>query len=94
MFGDVGGVVAGGGVPAGGDGLAGELERDGPLDGAGGAVAGLPGAEDLAGVFYRDLDGPSGGVSLDDLRGGRGGIGGDQGQVVAGPLTGRGSARR
>ena len=27
----VGGVVPGGGVPAGGDGLAGELERDGPL---------------------------------------------------------------
>ena len=28
----IGGVVAGGGVPAGGDGLAGELEGDGPLD--------------------------------------------------------------
>src|SRR6266481_8870049 len=41
VFGHVGGVVAGGGVPAGGDGLAGELERDGPLDGAGDAVAGL-----------------------------------------------------
>jgi len=30
----VGGVVAGGGIPAGGDGLAGELEWDGALDGA------------------------------------------------------------
>ena len=80
----VGGVVAGGGVPAGGDGLAGELERDGPLDRAGGAVAGLPGAEDLPGVFDRDLDRPPAGVSLDHLRGGGGGIGGDQGQVIAG----------
>ena len=76
--------MARGGVPAGGDGLAGELERDGPLNGTGGAVAGLPGAEDLAGVFYRDLDGPSAGVSLDHLGGGGGGIGGDQGQVIAG----------
>src|SRR5512135_3323407 len=84
VFGHVGGVVAGGGVPAGGDGLAGELERDGPLDRAGGAVAGLPGAEDLPGVFDRDLDGPSAGVSLDHLGGGGGGIGGDQGQVIPG----------
>jgi hypothetical protein len=52
----VGGVVPGGGVPAGGDGLAGELERDGPLDGAGGAAGGLPGAEDLVGVLDRDFD--------------------------------------
>ena len=50
-------------------GLAGELERDGALDGAGGAVAGLPGAEDLPGVLDRDLDAPPGGVPLDDLRG-------------------------
>jgi hypothetical protein len=65
VFGHVGGVMAGGGVLAGGDGLAGEGERDGPLDGAGGAVAGLPGTEDLPGVFDRDLDRPSAGVSLD-----------------------------
>ena len=38
--------------------------------------------EDLPGVFDRDLDAPSAGVPLDDLRGGGGGIGGDQGQVV------------
>jgi hypothetical protein len=56
VSGHVGGVVAGGGVPAGGDGLAGELERDGPFDRAGGAVADLPGAEHLPGVFDRDLD--------------------------------------
>jgi hypothetical protein len=52
----VGGVVAGGGVPGDGDGLAGELERDGALDGGSGAVAGLPGAEQLLGVFYRDFN--------------------------------------
>ncbi len=37
-----GGVVAGGGVPGDGDGLAGDPERDGTLDGRGGAVARLP----------------------------------------------------
>ena len=49
----VGGVVAGGGVPGDGDRLAGERERAGALDGAGGSVAGLPGAEELLAVFYR-----------------------------------------
>ena len=44
----------------------------------------MPGAEDLPGVFDRDLDGPSAGVSLDHLGGGGGGIGGDQGQVISG----------
>jgi len=47
------GAVAGGGVPEGGDGLAGELERDGALDGAAGAVAGLAASEDRLTVFYR-----------------------------------------
>jgi hypothetical protein len=37
----VGGAVTGGGVPADGDGLAGEHERDRALDRAGGGVAGL-----------------------------------------------------
>jgi len=55
---DVGGVMRGGGVPGGGDGLAGELERDGAPGGEGGAVAGLACAEDLAGVLDRDLDAP------------------------------------
>jgi hypothetical protein len=32
MIGGVGGIVSGGGVPAGGNGLAGELEWDRPLD--------------------------------------------------------------
>jgi len=59
-----------GGEPAGDDGLADEQERDGPLDHAGGAVAGLPGAEELPGVIDRDLDGPPEDVSLDHLRGG------------------------
>jgi len=40
-------MVAGSGVPADGKGLAGEHERDGPLDRAGGAVAGLAGPEEL-----------------------------------------------
>jgi hypothetical protein len=69
--------VAGGGVPGGSDGLAGELERDGALDGAGGAVAGLPGAEDLLCVFYRDFDAPPRGVALDDGGGASGRVGGD-----------------
>lgn len=56
VAGHVGGVVPVGGVPAGGEGLAGERERDGALDGAGGTVAGLPGAVDLLGVFYRDFN--------------------------------------
>jgi len=64
----VGGVVPGRSVPAGGDGLAGEGEWDGPLDGAGGAVAGLPGAEDLPGVLDRDFDAPPDDVPLDELR--------------------------
>ncbi len=34
--------------------MAGGLERDGPLDGPGSAVAGLPGTQDLLGVFHRD----------------------------------------
>jgi hypothetical protein len=86
-----------GGVPGHGQGLAGELERDGAADRVRGAVAGLPGAEFLLGVFYRDLDGPSRGVSFDDLGGAGVRVGGDQGQVVAGrgpvadedPWTGR-----
>ncbi len=49
------GAVPGGGVPADGEGLAGEHERDGALDRVGGAVAGLAGPEELLGVFYRDL---------------------------------------
>lgn len=77
-------VVAGGCVPEDGDGLAGELERDGALDGPGGAVAGLPGPEGLLRVFYRYLDAPSRGVSFDDLSGRRAQVGGDQGEVVPG----------
>ena len=50
-------VVADGGVPGDGDSLAGDLERDRALDGAGGPVAGLPGAEDLLGIFNRYFDG-------------------------------------
>jgi hypothetical protein len=65
---DIGGVVVGGGVSGDGDRLAGELERDGPRDGAGYAVAGLPGSGDLLAVFYRDFHAPPGCVALDDPR--------------------------
>ncbi len=72
MIGDVRGVVAGGGVAVSYQQVAiawaGELERDGALDGAGGAVMGLPGAEDLPCVFDRELDAPPRGVPLDELR--------------------------
>jgi hypothetical protein len=54
----VGGVVPRGGVPGDGDGLAGDLERDGALDGVGSPVAGLAGAEDLLAVFYCDFSQP------------------------------------
>ncbi len=53
----VGRVVAGGGVPADRDCLAGEHERDRALDRGRGAVAGLPTAEQLLRVLDRDLDG-------------------------------------
>ena len=80
---DVGGVVPGGGVPDDGQGLAGQGERDGGPDRAGGAVAGLPGTEDLPGILKRDLDAPPRGVALDDS--GRAGVQvrGDQGNVIA-----------
>jgi hypothetical protein len=52
----VGGVVPGGGVPGGGQAPASQLEGDGAADRVSCPVAGLPGAEDLLGVFYRDLD--------------------------------------
>jgi hypothetical protein len=53
----VGGVVAGGGVPADGGCLAGEHERERPLDRGRGAVAGLPGPEQLLRIFNREFDG-------------------------------------
>ena len=46
---------------------------------SGGSVAGLPGAEFLLGVLYRDLDSPSRGVSFDDLSEAGVCVGGDQG---------------
>src|SRR5213078_543066 len=80
----VGGVVPGGGVPADGDGLAGEHERDGALDRAGGAVAGLAGPEELLRVFYRDFNSPSGCVSFDHPGDARVLFRGDEGQVKPG----------
>ncbi len=84
MLGHVGGVVSRGGVPGDGEGLAGELEGDGAADRAREPVAGLPGAEDLLRVLYRDLYGPPAGVACDDGSGAGRQVGGDQGQVIAG----------
>lgn len=79
---EVGGVVAGGGVPADGECLAGEHEWVGALDGGRGVVAGLPCAEQLPGVLDRGLDCPSRGVSLNYLSGTQARLGGDEGEVV------------
>ena len=65
-------------------------ERDGALDGAAGAVAGLAGAEDVAGVGEGLLDGPAGGVAGDQGGGAGGQVGGDQGEVVPVSCRGRG----
>src|SRR5215475_2374495 len=75
------------GVPGDDEGGDDQGERDGALDGAAGAVAGLAGAEDVAGVGEGLLDGPPGCVAFDQGGGGAGQVGGDQGQdagVVAG----------
>ena len=60
-----------------------EREGDGALDGEPGPVAGLAGAQDVAGVGERLLDRPPGGVARDERAGRGGAVGGDQGQVVA-----------
>src|SRR5215475_2482324 len=83
VVGDVVGVVAGGGVPADGQGLAGQAERDGAFDGLGDAVVGLADAEQLFGVFDADLDRPPGGVAANGLGGGGLRVGGNQREVVA-----------
>jgi hypothetical protein len=80
---DVGRVVAVAGVPDDGQGVHEQGERDGALDGVLDAVAGLAGAQDVAGVGERLLDAPPGGVP--GHQGGRAGVqvGGDQSQVIA-----------
>ena len=57
-------------------------EGHGAFDGGSGVVAGFPDTGDLFGVGEGDLDGPPRGVAFDDLLGGRGRIGGDQGQIA------------
>ena len=81
--GGAGAVVAVPGVPDDDQGGSEQGERDGALDGAAGAVAGLAGAQDVAGVGEGLLDAPPGGVP--GHQGGRAGVqvGGDQGQVIA-----------
>jgi hypothetical protein len=61
---DAGRGVAVPGVPGDDQGAGEQGERDGALDGAGCAVAGLAGAGDVAGVGEGLLDGPAGGVPL------------------------------
>ena len=60
-----------------------QAERDGPLDRAAGAVAGLPDAGDLAAFFEQHLHRPAVGVAADQLGCGGRKVGGDQGQVEA-----------
>jgi hypothetical protein len=57
-----------------------QRERDGALDSAAGAVAGLAGAQDVAGVGEGLLDGPAGRVPLDQRGGAGGQVGADQGE--------------
>jgi len=66
---DVGGVVAVPGVPADDQRVHQQGEGDGALDGAPDPVAGLAGAQDVAGVGEGLLDAPAGGVTRDE-RGG------------------------
>lgn len=80
----VGGIVADDGVPGHDERLAGELEWDSAADPVRGPVAGLADAEFLLCVLDRDLDGPSRGVALDDVRQGGVQVGGDQREVVVG----------
>lgn len=83
VLGDVGGLVAGGGVPADGQGQAGQAGRDGPFDRPGLAVVGRAEAEQLFGVLDGHLGCPSSGVPLHDLACGGVQVGGDQRKVIA-----------
>ena len=65
------------GVPGDDEGADDQCERDGALDGAAGAVAGLAGAEDVAGVGEGLLDGPAGCIPGDEGGGGCGPVGGE-----------------
>ena len=76
------GRVAGDGVPADHQGLDEKRERDGPLDGPRGAVAGAAGAGDLLAGRVRGLDGPPPGVPLDRLLRGQACIEGEDSQVI------------
>src|SRR4030095_3422441 len=78
--GDAGPVVAVPGVPDDDQGVHEQGERDGALDGAADPGAGLPGAQDVAGIIEGLLDRPPGRVPLDQGGGGGGQVGGDQGQ--------------
>src|SRR6266496_4391544 len=79
---DVGGIAGGSGVPGDEQGLDEEPERDGPLDGLAGAVAGVADAEDLLPGGVGGLDGPPPGVPFDGPGRGQGGVEGEDAQVV------------
>ena len=76
-------VVAVAGVPADDEGVREQGERDGALDGALDPVAGLAGAQHVAGVGECLFDRPPGGVPRHQRSRGGGQVGGDQGQVIA-----------
>ena len=80
---DVGRVVAVARVPQDDEGVHEQGERDGALDGKPDPVAGLPGAQHVAGISERLLNRPPAGVTGHQRARGRGGIGGDQAQIIA-----------
>jgi hypothetical protein len=84
VLGDDVGIVSGRGVPDDRDRHAEELEGRGALDCVAGAVAGVSDDEQFFGFFVGDFDWPAVGVALDDLGGGRGEVGADQRDLVAG----------
>jgi hypothetical protein len=81
--GQVGGVVAAGGVPDDREAVADQAERDGALDCQAGAVAGLAHPGVLAGVAEADLHLPPARVAFHQLGGDRRKVGADQGHLEA-----------
>lgn len=77
------GVVAVQRVPADREAHCQELEGDSPLDGFGGAVAGVADPEELFAVLEADLDWPAVGVALEGLDGSRFKLCGDHRDLLA-----------
>ena len=75
-------------VPGEDEGPGDQGERNGALDGTAGAVAGLAGTEDVAGVGEGLLDGPAGGVAGDQGDGSTGQVCGDYGEQAGVAVAG------